>query len=71
MNPNGRKPLTVRQVVEFLQQQLNQEGEISIFHTGTPSILAPLTEVLISDDKTSPTFISLYARDEMNNNNNI
>lgn len=65
INQDQRKPLTVRQVVEFLQY-LDPEEEISIFHTGTPSIAAPLTEVLVSEGETTPTFISLYARDEMN-----
>jgi len=65
INQDQRKPLTVRQVVEFLQY-LDPEEEISIFHTGTPNIAAPLTEVLVSEGETTPTFISLYARDEMN-----
>ena len=65
INQDQRKPLTVRQVVEFLQY-LDPEEEILIFHTGTSTTAAPLTEVLVSEGETTPTFISLYARDEMN-----
>jgi hypothetical protein len=65
INQDQRKPLTIRQVVQFLVT-LDMDEEVLILHTGTPSIAAPLTEVLVSEGETSPTFISLYTRDEMN-----
>ena len=65
INQDPRKPLTVRQVVEFLQH-LDPEEEILIFNIEkNMNIEAPLTEILVPDDSTAPTFISLYVRDKM------
>ncbi len=65
MNQDQRKPLTVRQVVEFLQY-LDPEEEILIIHSEENLIAAALTEILVPEGRTTPEFISLYARDEMN-----
>ena len=65
INQDQRKPLTIRQVVEFLQY-LDPEEEILILHTGDTLISAPLTEILVPEGRTTPEFISLFARDEMN-----
>jgi hypothetical protein len=42
------------------------DEEILILHPGDTSIAAPLAEILIPKGRTTPKFISLYARDEMN-----
>jgi hypothetical protein len=65
INQDQRKPLTVRQVVQFLVT-LDMDEEILILHPGDTSIAAPLAEILIPKGRTTPEFISLYARDEMN-----
>lgn len=67
INQDSRKPLTVRQVAEFLQY-LDPEEEIMVLHSEDGLIAAPLTEVLVPEGRTTPEFISLYARDEINKN---
>ena len=65
INQDQRKPLTIRQVVQFLVT-LDMDEEILILHPGDTSIAAPLTEILLPEGRTTPEFISLYARDKMN-----
>ena len=65
INQDYRKPLTVRQVIEFLQQ-LDPEEDILIHHNERiMGVAAPLTEILVPEGRTTPEFISLYARDHM------
>jgi hypothetical protein len=65
INQDQRKPLTVRQVIQFLVT-LDMDEEVLILHPEDTLIAAPLTEILVSEGRTTPEFISLYARDEMN-----
>lgn len=65
INQDQRKPLTVRKVIQFLVT-LDMDEEILILHPGDTSIAAPLTEILVPEGRTTPEFISLFARDEMN-----
>jgi len=65
LNQDERKPLTVRQVIQFLVT-LDMDEEILILHPGDTSIAAPLTEILVPEGRKTPEFISLFARDEMN-----
>ena len=66
LNQDERKPLTVRKVIQFLVT-LDMDEEILIIHPGDISIAAPLIEISVPEGRTTPEFISLYARDEMNN----
>jgi hypothetical protein len=66
INQDYRKPLTVGQVIEFLQK-LDPEEDILIHHNERiMGVAAPLTEILVPEGRTTPEFISLYARDQMN-----
>jgi len=65
INQDQRKPLTIRQVIQFLVT-LDMDEEILIIHPGDTSIAAPLTEILVPEGRKTPEFISLFARDEMN-----
>ena len=65
LNQDERKPLTVRKVIQFLTT-LDMDEEILIIHPGDTLLAAPLTEILVPEGRTTPEFISLYARDEMN-----
>ena len=66
INPNQRDPLTVEQVIGFLQK-LNPKSELLILHVEESSLLsAPLTEILVPNNSETPEFISLYARDVIN-----
>jgi hypothetical protein len=69
INQDQRKPLTVKQVIEFLQK-LDPEKEILILHPEDTLTVAPLTEILVPEGRTTPEFISLFARDEMNKKQN-
>lgn len=65
LNQDERKPLTARQVIQFLVT-LDMDEEILILHTEDGLTAAPLTEILVPEGRTTPEFISLFARDEMN-----
>jgi hypothetical protein len=65
LNQDERKPLTIRQVIQFLTT-FDMDEEILIIHPGDTSIAAPLTEILVPEGRTTPEFISLFARDEIN-----
>jgi hypothetical protein len=67
IHQDQRKPLTVRQVIQFLVT-LDMDEEISILHPGDTLIAAPLTEILVPKGRTTPEFISVYARDQINKN---
>jgi hypothetical protein len=68
INQDYRKPLTVRQVVKFLQE-LDPEEDVLIHHNETVmGVAAPLTEILVPEGRTTPEFISLYARDRISRN---
>ncbi len=64
IHQDQRKPLTVRQVIQFLVT-LDMDEEISILHPGDTLIAAPLTEILVPEGRATPEFISLFARDQM------
>ena len=65
INQDQRKPLTIRQVIQFLVT-LDMDEEILILHTEDGLTAAPLTEILVPKGRTTPEFISLFARDKMN-----
>lgn len=66
INPNQKDPLSVEQVIGFLQK-LNPKSELLILHVEEGSLLAaPLTEIFVSNNSETPEFISIYARDLIN-----
>ena len=66
INSDQTKPLTTGQLIEFLQTQ-DPNGEILILQHLEGSLMAsPLTEVLVPEGRTTPEFISMITRDEMN-----
>lgn len=64
INQDQRKPLTVRQVIQFLVT-LDMDEEILILHSEDRLTVAPLTEILVPEGRATPEFISLFARDQM------